>query len=244
MPIDSSKQNSIRGNSIHDNGGLGIDLLSLLWGGGGSPTDPLRNSYVFGPTPNDPLDSDSGNNERQNFPELSESTWGNSTSVAGQFQGKPLTEIVLDIYASAVTSNGYEGERWLGMTTVTTDVFGLAAFHVTGLGTTTAGEWITATATDVDGNTSEFSLAIPATIPPNAAPVANAGDDQLRHQGEAVTFDASNSHDIDGEITGYLWDFGDGSSYSETQDNAPDGQFGGITSHTYKDNCAYAVTLE
>jgi hypothetical protein len=175
MPIDASKQISIRGNSIHDNGGLGIDLLSLLWGGGGSPTDPLRNSYVFGPTPNDPLDSDSGNNERQNFPELSESTWGNSTSVAGQFQGQPLTEIVLDIYASAVTSNGYEGERWLGMTTVTTDVFGLAAFHVTGLGMTTAGEWITATATDVDGNTSEFSLAIPATIPPECGAGGECG---------------------------------------------------------------------
>lgn len=47
-----------------------------------------------------------------------------------------------------------------------------------------------------------------------------------------VEFDAGLSWN-DGDITQYIWDFGDGNTYSETDDNYPDGAFDGKTTHTY-----------
>jgi large repetitive protein len=48
-----------------------------------------------------------------------------------------------------------------------------------------------------------------------------------------MLFDASGSHDNEGPITRYVFDFGDGTSYSETADNAPDGDFDGKTTHSF-----------
>ncbi len=44
----------------------------------------------------------------------------------------------------------------------------------------------------------------------NARPEAIAGDDRFVGIGQDVIFDASRSRDIDGAITKYMWDFGDG----------------------------------
>ncbi|XRO75743.1 PKD domain-containing protein [Methanocaldococcus sp. 28A] len=49
-----------------------------------------------------------------------------------------------------------------------------------------------------------------------------------------VTFDASSSYDIDGEIVEYIWDFGDGSSITTTNP---------ITSHKYAKSGIYTVKL-
>jgi PKD repeat protein len=43
----------------------------------------------------------------------------------------------------------------------------------------------------------------------NAPPVAKAGQDILAGPGDAVTFDASNSFDIDGTVAAWRWDFSD-----------------------------------
>ena len=60
---------TIRGNSIFDNEGVGIDNMA-----GGSPD---------GVTPNDPGDVDTGGNNLQNFPVLSSVTTGATTRIQG-----------------------------------------------------------------------------------------------------------------------------------------------------------------
>ena len=43
----------------------------------------------------------------------------------------------------------------------------------------------------------------------NAPPVARSGPDRRAAPGDAVTFDAGNSFDPDGEIATWRWDFSD-----------------------------------
>jgi len=142
----SSTANSIRGNSIHSNGGLGVDLAN------------------DGVTLNDETskDADIGPNMLQNFPRLTIVRTGSQTRVTGTLKSKPSTTFTVDFYASAsrdITLNG-EGERWLGFAVVTSDANGTAPINNAVLNAATVdGEFITATATDPSGNTSEFSLA-------------------------------------------------------------------------------------
>jgi hypothetical protein len=53
--------------------------------------------------------------------------------------------------------------------------------------------------------------------------------------GATFTFDASGSYHLDParKIASYHFDFGDGTSYTETPGNAPDGTFDGKTTHVY-----------
>jgi hypothetical protein len=70
--------------------------------------------------------------------------------------------LTLDFYASTAAdpSGNGEGQRYLGSTSVMTDGGGNATFTgVVLAGASSAGEFITATATDPNGNTSEFSVA-------------------------------------------------------------------------------------
>jgi chitodextrinase len=69
------------------------------------------------------------------------------------------------------------------------------------------------TVTDNDGATGS-DTAILNVDGPNQAPVANAGPDQSADVGDTVAFDGSGSSDLDGTITGYVWNFGDGASSS------------------------------
>jgi hypothetical protein len=138
-------KNSIRGNSIHSNELLGIDL-------GGD-----------GVTANDALDRDSGPNELQNYPEL-KSVWsdGTRTRVRGKLKSLPRTSFTLDFYASAEADpSGFgEGRRWLGSFDVTTNAGGVVNFNLLLDEATSPGEFVTATATEKPaGNTSEFSEA-------------------------------------------------------------------------------------
>jgi len=62
---------------------------------------------------------------------------------------------------------------------------------------------------------------------------------------QAITFDASGSHHDrpDRSIAQYEWDFGDGTSYTETAAVAPDGLFDGIATHAYGQFGSYDATL-
>jgi hypothetical protein len=136
--------NVIRGNSIFSNGELGIDLGS---------------EFLTGVTPNDPIDSDHGANLLQNFPVLtSVLSTSNSTNIQGSLTSTANTTFQIDFYSSAAldpSGNG-EGAQFLGSISVNTDGTGNASINAN-LPVGSTGRVVTATATDPNGNTSEFS---------------------------------------------------------------------------------------
>lgn len=145
--------NQIRGNSIFNNGGLGIDLTR-------------DNSFPHEPdgvTANDCLDSDSGANDLQNYPELSAPTINDNgtVTVEGALRSSDSQTYTLQFYAntSADPTNYGEGETFIGAKSVTTDGNGFVSFTFTSTAQVGSNKKITATATDSNGNTSEFSCA-------------------------------------------------------------------------------------
>ena len=190
-PATNSTGNSIRGNAIYSNGALGIDL-----GPDGS--------FTSGVTLNDTGDGDTGGNRLQNFPVLSGTDIvGGNITIGGKLNSAASTTFNLDFYAStAVDASAYgEGQRYLGSASVTTNASGNAVFSVTLAAAVSAGEYITATATDPTGNTSEFSRAIgtdmlivdttsdvsDGTVTSMAALLANRGGDGFISLREAIT---------------------------------------------------------
>jgi hypothetical protein len=143
---------TVRGDSIHSNSLLGIDL------------------DVQGVTPNDDLDADAGPNGKQNFPVLSSAEANGSTlSVTGTLHSKPNASFWIDIYASdEPDASGHgEGAIYAGSGAVTTNGVGNASFDFTFAAPVDGDMSISATATEQSsGNTSEFALSI----------VAEAGD--------------------------------------------------------------------
>lgn len=145
--ITQGTGNSIRGNSLFSNAGLGIDLGGFATG-------------TAGVTPNDPNDADNGSNNLQNFPVLTSITSvGNNTTIQGSLNSTPNTTFQIDFYTSAAldSSGNGEGAQFFNTTSVTTDGSGNATINASfpvALGT---GRVVTATATDPSGNTSEFS---------------------------------------------------------------------------------------
>lgn len=147
-----STRNTIRGNSIFANAGLGIDLS------------------IDGPTPNDPLDADTGGNLLQNFPVLSSATLtASQLIVTGSLDSTPSAAFTLDLYA-----NSASGQQFHGSQAVTTNATGQASFTLSLPLPAAANATITATATDAQGNTSEFSTAIVAAADVAAIPVLDA----------------------------------------------------------------------
>lgn len=150
---------TISRNVIAGNGALGIDL------------DPDGTSPTDGVTPNDPGDADSGANDLQNFPVLTAAlSDAGSTTVDGTLNSLPEAPFTLEFYAGeACDASGHgEGQEFLGEWDVRTDGSGDAAFAAL-LDPVTDGTVVTATATNEDGSTSEFSACIVAVPEPSAA---------------------------------------------------------------------------
>lgn len=135
--------NSILGNSIHSNGGLGIDL------------------DAEGVTLNDFDDSDAGTNTLTNFPWITSVVELNGrTFIRGIVQAIPNTNYRVELFRNDQphSSNYGEGQTFLTAVDAITNNGGTAAFKFDFPGTL-SGDAITATATDPEGNTSEFSRA-------------------------------------------------------------------------------------
>ncbi len=144
--------NSILGNSIFDNGYLGINLSSD------------NESGIVNVTPNDAGDSDDGVNHLQNFPEISTAlATATQTIVGGKLQSTPNTLFRVEFFSSATKdpSGHGEGQTYLGFVVTTTDSTGVASFVTNFETSVPLGQFISSTATDPLGNTSEFSWSTP-----------------------------------------------------------------------------------
>ncbi|MDA2936762.1 right-handed parallel beta-helix repeat-containing protein [Acidobacteria bacterium AH-259-A15] len=140
--ISGAIGNAILSNAVFSNGDLGIDLDD------------------DGVTLNDAGDPDAGANDLQNFPVISGVTGGDT--IEGSFNSTSNTQFRLEFFASTACdpSGQGEGETFLGFTDVTTDGSGDAAFSTTLPAAIPGGQFVTATATDPNDNTSEFSACV------------------------------------------------------------------------------------
>ncbi len=188
--------NSIRGNSIHSNTGLGIDLND----DGVTLNDAL------------PLDLDGGPNNLQNFPVLTAAATDAATNVtvSGTINTAAFTDIAIDFFYSTTqdpTTYG-EGQVYLGSTSVTTNVTGDATFmNVMLPGTVPVGAFISATATVTTGldigNTSEFSLNFVATST-NAAPtITSSSTPSVAENNTAVLTVTATDPDLPAQTISY-----------------------------------------
>ena len=162
---DSDVRNAFRRNRIFSNDLLGIDL---------APT---------GVTTNDAGDADTGPNNLQNYPVITNvNAQSSSVTIQGTFNSAASQTYTLEFFGNtAVDSTGFgEGRNFLGTTNVSTDGSGNATFNVNfTVNIATTGTWITATATDSNNNTSEFSQArnicADLTLSPSSLFASNAG---------------------------------------------------------------------
>jgi hypothetical protein len=152
---DDDVEHTIRGNRIFDNDGLGIDLA------------------FDGQTPNDAGDGDDGANRLQNFPEIQSADYdagADEVTVTYQVPSDPNAsgsgasayDLAIDFYRADADEE--EGEAYLG-----TDTYAASDYNTSTSGpdpktvtftpqaSVTRDDHVVATATDANGNTSEFS---------------------------------------------------------------------------------------
>ena len=213
----------IQENSIFSNASLGIDLGD------------------DGVTANDVGDT----NNLQNFPELTSATSDTATTtIQGTLNSTGNTTFTLEFFAnSTLDDSGYgEGETFLGSQEVTTGSDGNASFTASFSTSVPEGQFITATATDPDGNTSEFSQGVEVgdnesaelfTFSKKILAPDGAREDSF---GESVAIDGnyaligSQEDDDNGNNTGsaYLFNISSGDLLQKftAPDGAPNGLFG------------------
>jgi hypothetical protein len=157
------------GNTIAHNGGNGVTITS-------GASNPILSNSIFsnqrlgidlgnnGPTANDHCDQDgapaNSPNRLRNFPTLTSTTSsGGSTTIAGTLDSRANTTFRLEFFANeACDGTGFgQGKTFIGSTSVTTDGNCAASFNVSLPVAVSPGQVVTATSTDPDGNTSEFS---------------------------------------------------------------------------------------
>jgi CSLREA domain-containing protein len=175
-----SEANRIWGNSIYANNSSWADKLGI----------DLNKDGV---TLNDADDSDGGPNNLQNFPVI---TGLQGSQVSGVLTSTANTTFRLEFFANPeCTQSGYgEGKTFLGTFDVTTNASGRADFQST-LTTAPGGQLVTATATDPDGNTSEFSACFGGLV------VNSVGDASDNNWGDGLSNTGATISNGDPECT-------------------------------------------
>jgi hypothetical protein len=150
-------------------------------------------------TPNDDLDADTGANNQQNFPVLSGVTVDGAT-VRGQYVVPSTVDnsaYPLRIEFFLADADGKEGQTFLGFDTYTAaDASASKTFAFTSVAAVAVGQKLVATATDNNGNTSEFSASATLQAPACSTVVVNTDDSGTGSLREAITC-ANNTTGID-----------------------------------------------
>lgn len=145
---DGATGNSFLGNSIFDNGGLAIELI------GGNANDNSGGTNDIG-------DTDSGPNGLQNSPILFSAEITNRQRVVrGAYNLKPNSSYRFEFFANDTPdpSGLGEGQRFIGFQNISTDRSGGGTFSFSSPVLPKEGRFISALATDAEGNTSKFGL--------------------------------------------------------------------------------------
>ncbi len=132
--------NRFQQNAIYGNRFMGIDL------------------HPIGVQSNDAGDGDGGPNFMQNYPQVN-AAFSDTRIVKGKLKSKPNQTYTVEFFMTQVCDeSGFgEGKKFLGAATVTTKPNGNAKLKITSGPRLKPGAFVTATATDSNNNTSEFS---------------------------------------------------------------------------------------
>jgi uncharacterized repeat protein (TIGR01451 family)/CSLREA domain-containing protein len=185
------------GNTIANNGGSGVALEPTA--GAGNTIDPNAIFANFGlgidlnsdgaPQPNDAGDADTGPNNLQNYPQFFSNIidTGGNLRIEFKVDSDPLNSnygtdgLHLEFFKADTNGQGkvYLGSYNYTVSNYNAGVNGNHTVYIPGNAATlgiAAGDFITATVTDADGNTSEFTSELVAVTVPTPPTPVNAGD--------------------------------------------------------------------
>ncbi len=209
--------NHITMNAIFNNDSLGIDLQN------------------DGVTPNDAGDLDTGPNEEVNFPVIDSAVYSSgSTTIYGSLDINTNPAVAtIEIFKANPDPTGYgEGETYLGATTP--DGAGNWSTIVTGLN---PGDSVTATTTDLNMNTSEFSLNY--ALPYITVTSPNGGEDWQVGSNHNITW---TSDGTSGNVQ-IEYSTNNGSSWSDViASTTDDGSHSWTIPDTPSDSCLVRVS--
>ena len=191
LGFNAGQSNTISGNSIFANRGSGIRLLDDHQSFLAEGNDPGTYDLVqFQPA--DPI----GANGLLAAPSLlDEAPGGGGSAISGTLSGAPSSRSVIEVFSGP--SGPGQGKTYLGSTVATTDKSGHASF-IFQAGSDLDGRYLTATATDSKGDTSEFSDTL--FFRPRAS-VALAVSPETVVTGRPVTLDATVAGPKGGSVT-------------------------------------------
>jgi hypothetical protein len=183
-------------NTIAFNGGVGVAVTSTSTGNSIRGNSIHDNALGISVDPN-----------IWPFPVLSAAYAGASTVLMGTLNSTPNSTFTIDFYGNAAPDYAgyFEGQTYLGSTTVITDSTGYASIEATSLAAAGLGQWITATATFTTydaGNyptyldTSEFSQGKQVTKALTTTTLTASANPSLLNQ--QVTFTATIATPITG----------------------------------------------